>query len=511
MSHRAVSVFLSLALILLAASRLNAQAAPASPAPTPPSGYITIHNDFYSVDSDGARILTRSGCLRQFNGIYYWYGGNPRGFREQYCYTSTDLVHWTNKGIIFRQDFDANRMDVLYNDSTKQYVMFLKYNGNGAHFGIATSPTPDGQFTFKSQTLVDNALIGDMSMFKDDDGTAYLCYVSWAVGTNAQHGLYRMSPDYLTLDKRMYLWDIKSREAPNIFKRNGIYYYGNSRTAGIQSSGTAYYTATNPAGPWTPATPLSTPGSNNTWDTQIDFVHPFVGTQATVYMFAGDRWVKNAQTGRNGDYVWLPMEFDGDTPILNYYQDWDLNVTTGTWRKFDPARDLARGKPVTASSEVGPNVADHVTAATTWQDYLNTRWQSAPGDMQWIMVDLGAPTDVNRVILKWDAAAAKSFKVQTSTDAATWTDVFTTTQGSSATVTDETFPTTSARYVRMFATQRAAIPFAGGRGGFGRGRGRGPQTAPGRATTQPFTARAIATQPAVPGGYSLFEFMVLKD
>ena len=139
----------------------------------------TVHNDFYWVDQNGGRILTRSGCLCQFNGTFYWYGGNPRGFREQYCYTSTDLTHWTNHGVILRHEVDANRIDVLYNDTTKQYVMFLKYNGNGAHFGIATAEKPEGPFTFKSQTLMDNALIGDMSMFKDSDGTGVplLCLV----------------------------------------------------------------------------------------------------------------------------------------------------------------------------------------------------------------------------------------------------------------------------------------------------------------------------------------------
>jgi len=66
---------------------------------------------------------------------------------------------------------------------------------------------------------------------------------------NRQHGIYLMSSDYLTLDKRIFLWDIRGREAPHIFKRNDIYYYGTSKTAGIQSSGTSYYTATNLAGP----------------------------------------------------------------------------------------------------------------------------------------------------------------------------------------------------------------------------------------------------------------------
>jgi hypothetical protein len=328
-----------------------------------------------------------------------------------------------------------------------------------------------------------------------------------------------MSPDYLTLDKRMYLWNIAAREAPNIFKRNGLYYYVTSKTAGIRSSDTNYCTATNPAGPWTEPKPLATPGSNNSWDTQVDFVHPFKGTQGTIYMFAGDRWIKNLQTGRNGDYVWMPVEFDGDTPIVNYYQDWELNVAAGTWRKFDPARNLALGKPATASSESGANAAQNVTAATTWANYVSTYWQSAAGDSQWIMVDLGAPTEINRVILKWGAAAAKTFKVQTSADAASWTDVYGTSQGSSSSITDETFNTTTARYVRMYATERAPMPF-GGRGGFGRGFGRGGGGGAGRgASTQPAAqqiarppaATQPATQPTVASGYSLYAFMVLKD
>ncbi len=496
-----------------------------------PPGFQTIHNDFYWLDSSGQRILTRSGCLRQFNGIFYWYGGNPRGFFEQYCYKSTDLIHWTNLGVVMRQDVDANRIDVLYNDKTKKYVMFMKYNGNGAFLGIATADKPEGPFTLKSQTLVDDARMGDMSAFEDDDGKAYIAYVSWAVGTNAQHGIYRMSDDYLTLDKRIFLWDIRSREAPHIFKRNGIYYYGTSRTAGILSSGTSYYTATDLAGPWSPAKPLSTPGSTNSWDSQVDFVYPIQGPQGTLYMFAGDRWTKDLPQGRNGDYIWLPMEFEGNTPTLNYIQDWDLNLSTGTWRKIDDTRNLAAGKIVTASSDDGTNLAKNVTAPKTYQDYINIHWDSAPGDQQWIMVDLGAPTDINRVILKWNTNAAKTFKIQTSTDATNWTDVFGTTQGASYSVTDEKFNTTAARYVRVNATERAPVP-AGGRGGRGRGGAAGAPaaaTAPVAASTPaatapgtPAVAAPAVTAPAAPivapttvaraqPGYSLFDFMVLKD
>ncbi len=122
---------------------------------------------------------------------------------------------------------------------------------------VAMSPD---QLKIRPYYLVDNARMGDMSVWVDDDGKAYLAYVSWAIGTNRQHGLYLLSDDYTAPAKRLQLWDIGSREANHIFKRDGIYYYGTSRTAGIQSSGTSYYTTkdiTN--GPWSPAKPMPTP------------------------------------------------------------------------------------------------------------------------------------------------------------------------------------------------------------------------------------------------------------
>lgn len=452
------------------------------------SAWHTIHNDFFWVDQNGERILTRSGCLCRFDGLYYWYGGTQTDLhRAQYCYTSTDLVHWTAKGVVLRCPVEANRIDVVYNKTTRQYVMVLKYDGNGAHLGIATADRPEGPFTFQSQTLVDHARMGDSSVYVDDDGKAYLCYVSWAVGTNAQHGIYLMSPDTLSLDKRVYLWDIRSREAPHIFKRNGIYYYGTSRTAGIESSGTAYYTAKDLAGPWSQPAPLATPGSTNSWDSQVDMIVPIQGTQGTVYLYFGDRWIKNVPKGRNGDYLFLPMEFDGDTPILNYYQDWELDVAAGTWRRFDPARNLAAGKNATASSEDASHPARNVTAPKTYQDYVNTYWQSGDGDTQWIMVDLEKPTKFNRVILKWNTNAAKAFRVQTSADATQWRDVYSTNLGASYTVTDQTFETTTARYVRMSATQKTPVPRI-------------------RADM-----RRRGQDEAMPAGYSLFDFMVLKD
>jgi hypothetical protein len=421
-----------------------------SQAATP--AWVTIHNDFFWYDVTGNPINVRSGVLRKFGELYYWYGA-ASNFRDQTCYTSADLVHWTYKGLVLELPVETNRVDVLYNEGTKQYVMFLKYDGNGAHLAIATASVPEGPFTFRSQTLVDNALIGDMSVFKDDDGQAYLAYVWWGTGTNKAHGIYRFSTDYLTLDKRMFLWNIPSREAPHMFKRNGTYYFGVSETNGIKPSPTRYYTASKLTGPWTDPVIMSTPGSSTTYETQADFVLPFPGMQGTLNLFDADRWLPTG--GFQGDYVWLPLRFDnGVIPNLIYYQDWDMNVAAGTWRVFDRStRDLALGKTATASTTNGANAAANVTKATTYQNYTATRWESAAGDSEWIMVDLGSAMAIDRVILKWNTNYGKAFKIQASSDSKNWADVYSTTLGAPYSVTDVSFDQATARYVRMNGTQ----------------------------------------------------------
>ena len=420
-----------------------------------PTGWVTIHNDFFWYDSTGLLIQVRSGALRQFNGIYYWFGSQPGGI-DQTCYASTDLLHWTYKGVPLVTAKLCDRMDVLYNDTTKQYVMFLKYDGDKASFGTATASAPEGPYTFLGDVLVDNNYIGDMSMWKDDDGTAYLAYVWDQAGPNRQHAIYKMSADYLTLDTRIHLFDVPSREAPHMFKRNGTYYYGVSETNGIKPSPTRYYTATalTVTAVWSDATMLVTPGSSTTYETQCDFVFPFTGPQGTVYMLDADRWIPTG--GFQGDYLWLPYTFDtAGNPTADYYQDWDLNVAAGTWRTFDRStRDLALGKTATASSANAANPASSVTTDTTYQNYTSTRWESSASDPQWIMVDLGSAMAIDRVILKWYTDYAKAFKIQVSTDSTTWTDVFSSTVGASYSVTDERFASTTARYVRMNGTQR---------------------------------------------------------
>ncbi|WP_328941078.1 glycosyl hydrolase family 8 [Streptomyces sp. NBC_00250] len=110
---------------------------------------------------------------------------------------------------------------------------------------------------------------------------------------------------------------------------------------------------------------------------------------------------------------------------------------------------VSTGKTVTASSvetsAFGPGLA--VDGNT------GTRWASLEGvDPQWIRIDLGADHTISRIKLNWEDAYGKTYRIQTSADGSTWSDVYSTTAGDGA--TDDLTVSGSGRYVRMYGTGR---------------------------------------------------------
>ncbi|MEV8517260.1 discoidin domain-containing protein [Dactylosporangium sp. NPDC051484] len=111
--------------------------------------------------------------------------------------------------------------------------------------------------------------------------------------------------------------------------------------------------------------------------------------------------------------------------------------------------NAALNRPVSASSQ--QNVA--FPPASAVDGNTGTRWSSGFSDPQWITIDLGATQNVCRVVLNWEAAYAKAFQVQTSTDGTTWTTIYNTTTGTGGVQTLDV--SGSGRYIRMYGTQRA--------------------------------------------------------
>ena len=125
---------------------------------------------------------------------------------------------------------------------------------------------------------------------------------------------------------------------------------------------------------------------------------------------------------------------------------------TGTILNDEGSVNLALGQTAVASTTYSGLPAANVTDGN-----LLTRWSSLFSDPQWIHVDLGSVYTINRIVLRWEVAYGRSYQLQVSNDAATWSEMYSTTTGDGG-VDDITLSAPAAgRYVRMLGTQRGTL------------------------------------------------------
>jgi beta-glucanase (GH16 family) len=128
------------------------------------------------------------------------------------------------------------------------------------------------------------------------------------------------------------------------------------------------------------------------------------------------------------------------------------NITT-----TNPNVNLALGKTATASTEESPTLS---ASKATDGDGMVSRWASSfANSTEWIYVDLGSNYNLNRVVLKWEAAFATQYKVQLSTDNVFTENETINTQTASDGGTDDLTVSGTGRYLRILCTTKALTPY----------------------------------------------------
>jgi len=150
-----------------------------------------------------------------------------------------------------------------------------------------------------------------------------------------------------------------------------------------------------------------------------------------------------ARVGGSSDNLLLSETFELTSSVLYH------SATGETTPALLPVLgNVALHHPVTCSSIEGPNyICSHAVDGD-----LTTRWSSQFSDPQWIYVDLGTQQRIERVILHWETAYGRAYRIQVSDDAIHWTDVYSTTSGDGE--VDNLDVSATGRYVRVYATQR---------------------------------------------------------
>lgn len=335
-------VFRSLIVLFFVITVICALALPAAFA-TPQT--ITPGVKWY--DTTGNIISAHGGGILKIGSTYYWFGeykDNEHEMRAYMghvtapfiahtCYSSTDFVHWTFVNNVLTQQASGDlgpervveRPKVIYNDTTGQYVMYMHLDNNrysDARVGVAYCSTVGGNYTFIGGFKPLGYDSKDMTLFKDDDGSAYL------ISGDALN-VYRLSADYLSVASLVAsISPSADLESPAILKYNGLYYCFASHKTWWTPNDNVYFTAPSMSGPWTSRGDF-TPGSTNTWQSQTTYIQPIQGSSTTTCVFMGDRWVEG-QFGES-TYIWLPLSISGPTVTLNWYNSWTLDTATGAW------------------------------------------------------------------------------------------------------------------------------------------------------------------------------------
>ncbi|HZF90354.1 RICIN domain-containing protein [Streptomyces sp.] len=331
--RRACAILLALCLGLAGAL---ATAGPAQAAPQ------TIGNGTQFKDTSGNPVHAHGGGVIKVGSYYYWFGEHRNAdhtFRYVDAYRSTDLKNWQFRNHVLTQAAhpelavaNIERPKVMYNAATGKFVMWMhKENGTDyseARAAVAVSDTVDGTYTWQgSFRPLDRHMSRDITVFVDTDGTGYM--VS-AARENYDLHIYRLTADYTGVASLVANpWPGGHREAPALFKRNGVYFMLTSGATGWNPNQQRYATATSLTGPWSA---MADVGDAVAYGSQTAYVLPVQGSTTTSYLYLGDRWGNSfGGTVNDSRYVWLPLTFPTATSMtLSWTPELTVDTATGT-------------------------------------------------------------------------------------------------------------------------------------------------------------------------------------
>ncbi len=344
--------------------------------------YDAIYPGRTWLDTDGQRIQAHGGSLLYADGTYYWYGENKEktlpgsgiwhwGVR---LYSSKDLYNWKSVGIILPPDTEnadspihpsscMDRPHILYHERDRRYVMWVKImeKDGTQSMTVAVSDTLKGPFHMVDHFRPCGISSGDFDLVKRPDGSACIVFEE----VHSAMIVAELTPDYLSVTGEYtrhmpHLYPPHVREAPACFMRGGRYYMFTSGTTGYLPNRSEVAVASDLHGPWKVlGDPHIGDPLHNSFYSQITSV--FKLPDRDLYIALADRWLvdilgrddihaeewfeqlfdprtseevkqvakekidaASVQNTSLADYVWLPVEWEADKPVLRWHDAWRI-------------------------------------------------------------------------------------------------------------------------------------------------------------------------------------------
>jgi beta-xylosidase len=181
------------------------------------------------------------------------------------------------------------------------------------------------QGLFVKRDLEGGQMSRDMTLYIDDDGTAYHIFSS---EENLTIHIAELTPDFLHHSGRYTrLAPTGHNEAPAIFKHEGTYWMVTSGCTGWEPNEARMFSARSIWGPWTQhPNPCKGPRAEKTFGGQSTFIFSIVddksGNDKPQWVFMADIWRPHHPI--DARYIWLPITFDGGKPVIEWRDEWEI-------------------------------------------------------------------------------------------------------------------------------------------------------------------------------------------
>lgn len=341
--------------------------------------YNAIHPGQVWLDTEGKRIHAHGGSVMYLDGVYYWYGENKEFTKPDNgiwhwgvrCYKSTDLYNWEDCGLIIPPEPDdpnsslhpsasMDRPHIIYNEKTKKFVCWLKImrKGNLQDETVLVADHILGPYTKVREGLRPlNMSAGDFDLCVAPDGKAYYYFER----VHSELICAELTDDYTDVTGKYsthfpHPFPPYVREAPAHFERNGKHYLITSGTTGYLPNASEVAVADDWHGPFEVlGDPHPDDKTKTSFHSQISSIFKVEGKR-DLYIACADRWLPDemrfeydcyaevfermfnpemtppdwsnmdwpVEDTSKATYVWLPIRFDGDMPIIEWHDQWKI-------------------------------------------------------------------------------------------------------------------------------------------------------------------------------------------
>lgn len=303
--------------------------------------WTTIKNGIEWTDTGGNVVQAHGGNFLQVGKRWYLIGEDrARSWNPDVnLYSTEDFVTWKFEGKIIQnrvthEQLGVSRMierpKLMYNAQTRKFVVWCHWEArdySASEAAVFESDSVAGPYECVWTGRPLGTKSRDCNVFVDNDGKAY--FIS-TTDENTNLGLFELSDDYREPVSKTVLCEGQRREAPAIVHIGDTYYMISSACTGWAPNQAKIATSHSIKTGWSE---LENIGDNIAFDTQASSILTIRGTEGTVYVYVGDRWMDPDLP--QSKIIMLPITFENGKMQLRYYDSWQIDFNRGVFRLKD--------------------------------------------------------------------------------------------------------------------------------------------------------------------------------